>query len=335
MTTHSDLLATLATPSPALVDYVREINGPLVVLGAGGKMGPSLCMRAAEAARKAGVSLRVIAVSRFSDVSARKRLEDWGIETWAADVMDPEAELPDAGDVVYLVGRKFGTGRDPGATWLANTVAPTYTMQRYAGHRFVALSTGNVYPFFPAGSNGPDESEPLAPIGEYAYACLARERVIDSLSRQLETPSVLVRLNYAVDLRYGVLVDLGRRLLDGAPVDVTTPALNCIWQGDANDAILRAFQLADVPARPLNLTGPKYHTRDLAKRLAERLDLTPTFAGTEADSALLSDASLYERELGPPEIDIDTMLDWTAAWLQAGNELWDKPTHFQARDGKF
>jgi len=336
--TEAELDDFMTRPSAELVSLVSEIRSPLLVLGAGGKMGPSLAARAKRAAEAAGVDLPVIAVSRFSDEVARKWLERWGVETISADLFDREevARLPDAQDVIYLVGTKFGTTTNPSRTWALNTIVPARVAERYAGSRIVALSTGNVYPLVPVGSGGSVENAPLTPLGEYPNAAVARERTFEFFSRENGTPVALIRLNYAVDLRYGVLVDIARRVHAGEPVDVTTGRLNCIWQGDANDAILRSLPLAASPPRVFNLTGAEtLSVRALAEKFGRLFDLPVEIAGSEAETALLSDSSQARRLLGDPATPIGTVVRWTAEWIRRGGKLWDKPTRFEVRNGVF
>lgn len=329
--------AELTRPTPALVSFISSVKSPLVVLGAGGKMGPTLCALAVRAAAEAGHALDVVAVSRFSDPAVQTWLDAQGVHTHIADLLDPAAvrALPDAPNVIYLVGRKFGTGAQPGLTWLINTTVPVLVSERYAGVPVVMLSTGNVYPLVPVTGGGSVETDPLAPVGTYAYACLAREQVFAGYADRYQTPTVLVRLNYAVDLRYGVLLDLAQRIWHNQPVDLAMGHLNCIWQGDANARILRALALAGTPAVPLNLTGPQYAVADLAQRLGRLLERRPRLTGTPAETALLSNAARSEVAFGPPEVDIDTLLRWTAHWVQTGQPTLGKPTAFQVRDGKF
>lgn len=336
--TETELDAELTRPSPALVAAITRLASPLVVLGAGGKMGPTLCVLARRAAEAAGHPLEVVAVSRFSDEASRRWLEDRGVRTQACDVLDRDAvgRLPDAVNVVYLVGMKFGTSQNPALTWAINTLAPAIAIERYAGARIVALSTGNVYPFVDTATAGATEDTPLAPVGEYAGACLGRERIYQYASTRWRTPIASVRLNYAVELRYGVLVDIARRIAAGEAVDLAMGYLNAIWQRDANDMILRSFPLAGVPAVPVNLTGTRtLSVRTLATRLGELMDLPVSFAGVEAPTALLNDARKTASLLGEPETDLETMLAWTAHWVKSGGATLGKPTHFQARDGRF
>ncbi|HYE57036.1 MAG TPA: NAD(P)-dependent oxidoreductase [Rhodothermales bacterium] len=336
--TEADLDEVMTRPTPDLVDFIRQVRSPLVVLGAGGKMGPSLCVQAKRAAEAAGHDLQVVAVSRFTDAAARGWLEDRGVRTASADLLDRDAlaGLPDAQDVIYLVGLKFGTSTAPARTWAANTLVPFHVSERYAGARIVALSTGNVYPLVPVAGTGSMESDPLTPLGEYANACVARERLFEYGSERFGTSVVTIRLNYAVDLRYGVLVDIARKVAAGEPVDVTMGYLNCIWQGDANAMIVRALGHVQAPPVALNLTGAELlAVRDLAAALGERLGRPAQIVGVEADTALHSDTTRMQQWLGLPETPLERVLDWTAHWVQHGGRLLGKPTKFEVRDGRY
>lgn len=327
----------MSRPSDALVSFISTLRGPLVVLGAGGKMGPSLCVLARRAAEAAGVALDVVAVSRFSDPAVRAWLEARGVRTQTCDLMtDDLGALPDAENVLYLVGLKFGTQQAPARTWAVNTLIPARVTERYAGSRIVALSSGNVYPLVPTGSGGSVEGDPLTPLGEYPNACVARERLFQYGSGAHGTPGVVVRLNYATDLRYGVLVDLAQQIAAGQPVDVTMGYLNCIWQRDANDAVIRSLALAETPMHPLNLTGTeRLSVRGLAEALAERMGRSVEIVGEEAPTALLSDVSQMVDTLGEPETPLGAVLDWTAAWVASDGPTLGKPTHFEVRDGQY
>jgi nucleoside-diphosphate-sugar epimerase len=327
----------LTRPSPDLIAFMRTLSTPLVVLGAGGKMGPTFAVLARRAAKAAGHALEVIAVSRFSDERARQWLEARGVRTLRLDLLDRAAiaRLPDSGHVVYLVGLKFGTSRDPALTWAVNTVFPASVAERYPQARIVALSTGNVYPLAPAPGAGSVESDLLTPLGEYANAAVARERVFEFFCRQHCTPLVILRLNYAVDLRYGVLVDIARKVYADEPVDLTTGYFNCIWQGDANDMILRATALARSPPLVLNLTGPVQSVREVALRFGELLARPARLVGVEAGTALLSNPAQAYTLLGPAPTPVDQVIRWTADWIKHGGRIFDKPTHFETRDGKY
>ncbi|PQO41083.1 NAD-dependent epimerase/dehydratase family protein [Blastopirellula marina] len=328
----------LTTPSRELVEFVRTLTGDILILGAGGKMGPSLAVLAKRAIDQAGTGAAVIAVSRFSDAASRRWLDERGVVTHSADLLDRQAvaDIPDAANVLYMVGTKFGTSQNPSFTWAINTVASSNVMERFAAARLVALSTGNIYPFVPVESGGATEEGPVGPVGEYANAALGRERMFQYFSSRNGTPVTLMRLNYAVDLRYGVLTDIGLRVYSGEPVDVRNGYLNCIWQGDANDAIIRALDVAKSPPRLLNLTGPEtLSVRTIATEFARLLDRPVEFTGEEDESALLSNSAKCCELLGPPQTSTEMMIRWTADWLRSGGRLLNKPTHFEVRDGKF
>lgn len=336
--TEEDLDDFLTRPRPELISFIKTLHSPLVILGAGGKMGPTLAVLARRAAEAAGHPLDVIAVSRFSDGGSRRWLEGRDVKTLSLDLMNRAAvaRLPDADHVVYLVGLKFGTAQDPARTWAVNTLVPAYVAERYLRAAIVALSTGNVYPLTTVDGPGSMESDPLTPVGEYANAAVARERLFEYFAGKNATPLVLVRLNYAVELRYGVLVDIARKVHAGEPVDVTTGYFNCIWQGDANDMILRALALARTPPTVLNLTGPeRLSVREVAVRFGELLSRPARIVGTEASTALLSNATRACSLLGRPPTSVQHMIAWTADWIQRGGRLLDKPTHFETRDGQY
>ncbi len=333
-----ELEELLTRPSPADVEALRALPGDVVVLGAGGKMGPSLARRLRRAADAAGASRRVTAVSRFAGRAARAALEARGVATLSCDLLDPAATagLPDAPNVLFLAGMKFGASANPGLTWALNTVVPAHAARRYPGARTVVFSTGNVYPLVPPAEGGCDETRPPAPVGEYAQSCLGRERVYEHYSRENGTPCVLYRLFYAVDLRYGTLVDVARRVLEGRPVDVTVPCFNAIWQGDALSYAIRALGLAASPPRPLNVTGPDVvPVRVAAERFGRLFGRAPVFAGEEGSLALLGDAAECRRLLGPPEVTTDRLIAWVAGWVAGGGRSLGKPTGYEKSDGRF
>jgi dTDP-4-dehydrorhamnose reductase len=328
----------LTTPRPELIAFVQTLRSPLVVLGAGGKMGPTLAVLARRAAQAAGHPLDVLAVSRFTDDGPRRWLETRGVRTMRLDLLqrDEVARLPEASHVIYLVGCKFGTKQNPSRTWAINTLVPAYVAERYPRAALVALSTGNVYPLVPAPGPGSQETDRLTPLGEYANAAVARERVFEHFSERNGTALALIRLNYAVELRYGVLVDIARKVFAGEPVDVTMGSFNCIWQGDANDMILRSLAHVQSAPRVLNLTGREcLSVREVALRFGELLGRPVQIAGTEAGTALLSNPSQACALLGAPPTPLDQVLRWTADWLKHGGRLYDKPTHFETRDGQY
>lgn len=333
----AELEDSLSRPTPGVIETLAELDGDLLVLGAGGKMGLSLASMAARALRAAGAERRVIAVSRFG--GGTQAFEAAGVDTISADLLADGAleALPDAPNILYLAGMKFGSSGAQPATWAMNTHLPGLVAARFAGSRIVALSTGNVYPFSRVDGAGSVEAEPPDPVGEYAITCLGRERMLAYYSERDGTPVTTIRLNYANALRYGVLVDIAQKVAAGEPVDVTMGAVNVIWQGDANAAILRSFGICASPPTVLNVAGPEVlKVRWIAERLAELLGVDgPVIVGSEAETALLSDSTEMVRRFGPPEMPIEQLLAWTAAWLRSGGRLLGKPTKFQVRDGRF
>jgi nucleoside-diphosphate-sugar epimerase len=335
MTSVSHLEDQLSRPNDADCAFMRDLQGDLLVLGAGGKMGPSLALRAHRAAAQAGPPRRIIAVSRFTSEETRRQLTTCGVDTIACDFLDPArlARLPDCANVLFLAGRKFGSTENMPLTWAINTLVPAFVAERFRGSRIVVLSSGNVYPF---AANGCTEETPPAPVGEYAQSVLGRERVFEYFSHRDGTPLTIVRLNYALDLRYGVLLDIGRRVWKRQPVALAMGSVNVIWQGDANSIILRALSLASGPPRVLNVTGTgTLRVRSIAARFGELFGITPRFAGQEGGTALLSDSSLCCRLLGPPSVNADQLIQWQAEWIRKGLPTLDKPTHFEVRDGAF
>lgn len=332
------LEARLSRPTAEVFEVLRHLPGDLLVLGAGGKMGPSLARMAQRALDGLGAGHRVIAVSRFSSPGVRASLDAQGVSTVAADLLDPAAlaALPDAPNVVFMAGQKFGSEADAAGTWALNAELPALAVSRFPEARTVVFSTGNVYPFSAANGPGPTEEDPVGPVGAYAESCVARERIFQHASRTRGTPVVILRLNYAIDLRYGVLVDIARRVRAGTPVPLAMGYVNVIWQGDANARALRSLALATAPATVLNLTGPeRLSVREAAEWFGRRLGRAPVFEGEEAPDALLSDASRAARLFGPPEVGLELLLDWVATWLEQGGRMLDKPTKFETRDGRF
>jgi len=328
----------LARPSSADVAFARTLAGDVLVLGAGGKMGPSLARRVRRACEAAGVPRRVVAASRFSEPGLVDSLEREGIAAVACDLLDPAAldRLPAAADVLFLAGRKFGSSGRPDLTWAHNTVLPTHVARRFASSRIVVFSTGNVYPLVAASSTGSVETDTPGPVGEYAQSCLGRERVFEYFSREEGTAGLLFRLNYATDLRYGVLADVARKVWAGEPVDLTVPRVNAIWQGDANSYAFRALGLAASPPAILNVTGVgSIAVRDAAQFFARRFGRAARFAGEEGPFALLSDSSRCRERLGEPEVALERLMEWTAGWVEAGGRDLGKPTKFERSDGRF
>ncbi len=328
----------LTLPSAGLAASIAALQSPLVIVGAGGKMGPSLAVLAKRAAVAAGKELRVDAASRFSNADKRDWLEQRGVETAAVDVFDRQAveALPDSDNVIYLVGLKFGTSVDSVQTWATNTVAPSIFAERYCSSKVVALSTGNVYPFTTLESGGSVEGDALTPLGEYANAAVARERVLEYFSRKNQMPLSLVRLNYAHDLRYGVLTDIAKRIWQGEPVDLTMGYFNAIWQGDANSLILRCLEQSSTPARAVNITGTEIlSVRATAQRMGEALGRPVVYSGEEAATALLSSTGLMSSLLGEPSVSTERLIDWVVGWTKKQLPTLGKPTGFDVRDGKY
>ncbi len=333
-----ELEQRLTEPTEATVSAARAFGGDLLILGAGGKMGPSLAVLAQRALQAAGLPHRVVCVSRFSSPAVADALRVAGVEVIATDLLAPGAleALLDAPNVIYLAGMKFGsTGAEP-LTWALNAFLPGLVARRFARSRIVALSTGNVYPFVPVVSGGATEQTPPAPRGEYAMSCLARERMFQHAALAWGARVTLIRLNYANDLRYGVLRDIAERVLAGEPVDLSMGAVNVIWQGDANNVILQCLPLCASPARILNVTGPEtVSVRWLAEQFGALFGRTPVFVGQEGPDALLSNAAECCRLFGYPRVTLAQMIEWTAGWVQRGGRSLGKPTHFETRDGKY
>jgi nucleoside-diphosphate-sugar epimerase len=328
----------LSRPTVRVVEAMGSLAGDVMLLGAGGKMGPSLARLARRAADQAGRPCRVIAVSRFSEAGLEGALEAEGIETIRCDLFDPveRAGLPDVPNIIYMAGQKFGTTGEEARTWAVNGYLPGVVAERFPNSRIVAFSTGNVYPLWPIGGNGPAESDRVGPIGEYAQSALARERVLEFFSRMHVTPMALLRLNYAVEPRYGVLRDIADKVRAGRAVDLAMGKVNLIWQRDANAIALQALAHCAVPPLVLNVTGrPAHLVRWIAGEFARRWGIEPKFAGAETESALLSDAARAEALFGAPEVGIAEMIDQVAQWVEQGGRSLGKPTHFETRDGKF
>ena len=334
----TELEEALSRPSPELVRMVKILVGDFLFLGVSGKMGISMACMAKRACEEADVKKRVIGVSRFSVSENREYLEDRGIETISGDLLDPEfvKGLPDTKNVVFLAGTKFGTLGNEAYTWAVNAFLPGLIADRFKNSRIVALSTGCVYPLVDTGSEGSTESDSPSPIGEYAQSCLGRERVFEYGSQVNGTPLSLIRLNYAVEMRYGVLVDIALKVYKGQPIDVSMGFVNVIWQGDANASILRSFRFCSSPPQIINVTGPDtISVREVAMRFGELFGKNSNIIGEEQPQALLSNASWVHRELGKPHIQLDQIVNWTAKWIEAGNPLLGKPTHFEVSDGNY
>lgn len=328
----------LLQPSPALVADVAKLEGDILILGVGGKIGPSLARLAQQAVNLSGVPRKVTGVSRLTEPGLKEELASYGVEAIAADLMNEAdlAKLPDARNVLYLAGTKFGTTGKEAFTWAMNAYLPGRVAEKYKNSKIVVYSTGNVYPFTPVFSGGADESTPPAPVGEYGQSCLGRERVFEHFSNQYNTPILVYRLNYANDLRYGVLLEIAKSVLAEKPIDLRMGHVNVIWQGDANEMALRSFHHCSAPAKFLNITGPETApVRWIAEEFGKIMQKTPQFINEEQPTALLSNAAESFRLFGYPRTGLLQMIGLTAEWLLQGGATIQKPTHFQERAGKF
>jgi hypothetical protein len=331
--------ALLSAPDDDTVRALTSIPGDVIILGAGGKMGPTVARMARRAI--ADPSRRVIAVSRFSDEMAAAALNAHGVETIRADLADPAAvaALPDAPNVLWMAGQKFGATGDPVGTWTQNVVASTLAAQRYAGSRTVCFSTGNVYGRQAVSLGGAREHDALVPDGEYAASCIGRERVFESIARRTHTPLLLYRLFYACDLRYGVVTDIAHKVLHGVPVALDTAFVNVIWQGDASRLALRALAQTAVPPADssvaLNVTGPVVAVRDIAERIGAIANVSPVYSGTPRDDALIANIDRLTAQLPYTALPLDTLCEWAAHWIRDGGRLLNKPTKFEVRDGRY
>ena len=338
ITTEEDLEERLSRPNPDVVRDLATLKGDLVILGVGGKMGPTLARMARRALDESGRKTGVIGVARFSDARSRQSLEAAGVRTVPCDLLDRRAvlKLPDAAGVISAVGQKFGTTGAESTTWATNAYLPGLIAERYRGVPTLAFSTGNVYPLVPVQGGGATEELPPGPIGEYAQSALGRERMFEYFSRRDGTPTTIYRLNYAVELRYGILLEIALKVWNGTPLDVRMGYVNVLWQGDANAIALRMLFLGETPPRIFNVTGAEIlSVRELAGRFGDLLGKRPILEGTEADSALLSNPSRAVGAFGPPRIGVDQVVPWVAHWVRTGGRTLNKPSHFETRDGKF
>jgi len=325
----------MTTPSPAVIAALQQLPGDIIVLGVGGKIGPTL----ARLAKRAAPAKRVVGVARFSEQEVREKLTQWGIECIAADLLErKEIEaLPKLANVVFMAGRKFGSSGEEEQTWAMNAFVPALVAEAFADSRIVAYSTGCVYPYVNVQHGGATEATPATPPpGAYANSCVAREAMFRYFSRTRGTPGRIIRLNYAIDMRYGVLHDVASRVLAGTPVNLATGHVNVIWQGDANAAVLRAFGHCTVPTSPLNVSGPEtVSIRWLAECFGQRLGKPPVFTGVEAPEAWLVNTAQATRLFGYPSVPLGKLVDWTADWVARGMPSLGKGTHYDVRDGDF
>lgn len=336
--TLDELEECLSRPTPAVLQALRRVDSDLVVLGAGGKMGPTLARMAARGFAELGLPNRVYAVARFSQPALRERMESWGVDTLACDLLDRGAlaALPDAGSVIYMAGQKFGTTGAPAVTWAFNTWMPGLVAERYAAARMVVFSTGNVYPYVPVVRGGACEQTAVDPVGEYGASCVGRERIFEYFSATQGLRCAVVRLNYAVELRYGVLVDVAQKVLCAQPIDLSAGAFNAIWQGDANAQALALLDHCSAPPFVLNVTGPETISLHwVASRFGDLFGCKPQFVGSEAPTALLANSTRAQQMFGYPTVSLNQMVEWIADWLLAGGSTLARPTHFETRDGRY
>jgi nucleoside-diphosphate-sugar epimerase len=328
----------LSRPMPETAEVFRNLDGDIIFLGIAGKIGPSLARMAKRSCDEAGVKKRIIGVSRFSNIEEKELIESFGIETIQGDLLDNDfiSELPQVKNVFYLTGMKFGSLENLSMTWAVNTYIPAMVAENFKHSRIVAYSTGCIYPLVSISSGGSVETDPPEPTGEYAQSCLGRERMFEFGSKKYKTPVALIRLNYAVELRYGVLVDIAMKVKNKLPVDLSMGYFNAIWQGDANNYVLRSLLHTESPAKILNITGEEtLSVREIALKFAKLFNTQINFVGKEADTALLSNSNLVFNLFGKPTVSTDEMVQWIANWLVENKKLLDKPTHFEVRDGKY
>jgi nucleoside-diphosphate-sugar epimerase len=324
----------MSAPSVALSVELQALEGDLIVLGVAGKMGPTL----ARMAKRAAPQMRVIGVARFSEKNLKQKLESEGVECIACDLLDREAleRLPRAKNVVFMAGHKFGAAGDPSFTWAMNVGVPFMVAERFRDSRIVVFSTACVYPYADAkGPGAGEEVETLPPPGDYATSCVGREQMFLHGSRRYGTPGKLLRLSYAIDMRYGVLYDVASCVFAGRPVALGMGYANVIWQGDANEQALRMLARCTSPASPINISGPKVSIRAVAEEFGKRFSRQAAFSGKEAENAWLVDTAESQRLLGAPRVPLGTMIDWVADWVARGQPSLGKPTHFETRDGKY
>ena len=324
----------MTRPSDALIADLAKAPGDIMILGVSGKMGPTL----ARLAKRAVPDRRVIGVARFSDPAMIDKLQAADVETITCDLADRDAvdALPKCPNVIFMAGRKFGTEGALSLTWAMNVGVPTIAAEVFRESRIVSFSSGNIYRFGRVFEGGSTESDLPSPVGEYAQSCLGRERMFEHYSEKYGTPGRIIRLNYAIDMRYGVLFDIGSKVLAGEPLDLTTGNVNVIWQGDANSQILRSLAQCTTPVTPLNISGPETASvRALARAFGERFGKEPFFQETESENCWLVNAGEAARLFGNPSIPLLKMVDWVADWLQQGGGSYDKPTGYGSRDGAF
>jgi len=325
----------MSTPSQALIDDLAEIEGDIIVIGVGGKMGPTL----ARMAKRAAPDKRILGVARFSEPGMKEKLESWGVDTHVCDLLDPAAvrEIPKLPNVIYMAGKKFGTEGAESFTWAMNTHVPAMVAERFAESRIVAYSTILVYPFVNVLQQGSvDTAPPYAPPGEYANSCVGRERIFEYFGRKNGTPVAILRLAYSIDMRYGVLHEVATKVHRGEPIDLTTGHASVIWQGDANSLAIRALRHCAVPAKPIIVANPETMSiRAVAKKIGEHMGKEPVFEGEEAATCCIVNAGSTVDRFGYPMVPIDRMAAWVADWVAKDGLSWNKPCHYEVRDGVF
>lgn len=334
----TELEEQLSKPTTGVIDTLANLQGDVMVLGAAGKMGPTLTHMAKRASDATDPSRRVIGVSRYSNPDEQSKLEAHGIETIRADLLD-ESEinaLPDVPNIVYMVGMKFGSTDNEALTWAINVHLPALVCRKFSKSRIAAFSTGNVYGPTASRGNGSVESDTPNPVGEYAMSCLGRERIFEHFSKTQDTDVTIIRLNYATEMRYGVLVDIARKVWADQPIDLTMGYVNVIWQGDANAMALQSLAKAASPPLVLNVSGPRiFRVRDVAEQFGSIMKKRVSFQGEEDDKALLGDGQLGYRLFGRPQVELEQLIEWSADWVMRDGESLNKPTHFEVTDGKF
>jgi nucleoside-diphosphate-sugar epimerase len=338
MTSIEAIYQSLLEPSPALIEDVKKIEGDIMILGAGGKMGPALAELLVKAVNAAGINKKIAAASRFSEPGLKESLEAKGITTYSVDLLNDAQlqSLPEMPNLLYLAGQKFGTTGKESFTWAMNSYLPGRVGEKYRNSNIVAFSTGNVYPLSPVALGGLDESHTPRPLGEYAQSCLGRERLFEYVSSVYGTKVLLYRLNYAIDLKYGVLLEIAKKVMNGEEIDIRMGHVNVIWQGDANEMAIRCLLHCSNPPAKLNITGPETASVAwIAEQFAKRMDKKPILVGEEEPTALLSNAAEAFRLFGYPRVTLMQMIELITAWLQEGGATIYKPTHFQEREGRY
>lgn len=338
MWTENKLNEMLTKPSAALIEDIKKIDGDIMILGAGGKMGPTLSLLAQNAVKAAGVDKKIIAVSRFTDEIATKLLTDNGVEIIKCDLQDSAQlnALPDVKNIIYMAGRKFGTNGNEWQTWGMNSVLPALVCEKFKDSSIVVFSSGNIYPLVPIHCGGCTEKDSVGPIGEYATSCLARERSFEYAAHKFGTKVFMYRLNFAVDLRYGVIYDIAEKIMNDTPISITTPVFNIIWQGTANEIAIRGLLHASEDVEIMNVTGPEtLSVKAVAEELGKLLGKEPKYCGEESGVAYISNAGKMLDTFGYPEVTASTLIKWQADWIKSGGRALGKPTHFEERGGKY